>query len=438
MAKGRSFSRVRTPALVRDYLSGEAFPGAPEEDGTPGPQEAIDPGRGDFIASIHRHVKRRIKELDPEYHWPRYHSFATLMRNLMKLQLVEHTGETETSDVLVLQGDPDGGGLSPGDLRLDPARGFQQRYYWRLTSDSQDDPVWENPMASVRAIYGIELVARPRAPRPEPEQEAAPARPPRRTRRTRRPAAPEEAPAPVSEGLQELHRQLEVRRQELLDQTRSAAQSGETVEIFESLEMDISDFLEVQVRPLYRSFPIRMSTLLLDLGTLTGCIQAFTRAESDGQRAVSLGSCRRGAAVLASSLALPLPVPDFEPAAAPPRSPVAPEYEEEVDEAAQEEAGPSPETIADLTARWSTLTDRITGWARPNSINAENLLARFVQEMTEAHPEIQEDDLDSAIEEARGALEGYQEEEDPTEREGAWEGFVEALGEVDFSELAEE
>ena len=77
MAKGRSFSRVRTPALVRDYLSGEAFPGAPEEDGTPGPQEAIDPGRGDFIASIHRHVKRRIKELDPEYHWPRYPSFAT-------------------------------------------------------------------------------------------------------------------------------------------------------------------------------------------------------------------------------------------------------------------------------------------------------------------------------------------------------------------------
>lgn len=50
------------------------------------------------------------------------------MRHLMKLQLMEHSGETETSDVLVLQGNPDGGG-APGDLRLDPARGFQQRYY---------------------------------------------------------------------------------------------------------------------------------------------------------------------------------------------------------------------------------------------------------------------------------------------------------------------
>ena len=163
MAKGRSFSKVRTPALVRDYLSGEAFP---SEEGT---GEAIDPQRGDYLASIHRHLKRRIKELDPAYHWPRYHSFVQLIRHLMKLRLVEHTGETETSDVLVLQGDPPEG-ASPGDLRLDPARGFQQRYYWRLTPDSQSDPAWENPMASIRAIYGIELVARPRAPRRVPPE----------------------------------------------------------------------------------------------------------------------------------------------------------------------------------------------------------------------------------------------------------------------------
>jgi hypothetical protein len=134
MAKGRSFSRVRTTALVRDYLSGERFH---DENGT---GEAIDPNRGDYLASIHRHLKRRIKELDPRYHRPRYHSFVQLIRHLMKLKLVEHTGETETSDVLVLQGDPDGGGASPGDLRLDPARGFQQRCYWCLTPDSQSDP----------------------------------------------------------------------------------------------------------------------------------------------------------------------------------------------------------------------------------------------------------------------------------------------------------
>lgn len=114
---------------------------------------------GDYIASIHRHLERRIRELDPRYHSPRYHSFVQLIRHLMKLQLVEHTGETETSDVVVQQGDPDGGGASPGDLRLDLARGFQQRYYWRLTPGSEGDPAWDNPMASIRAIYGIELVA---------------------------------------------------------------------------------------------------------------------------------------------------------------------------------------------------------------------------------------------------------------------------------------
>ena len=190
MANGRSFSAIRTPRMVRDYLSGKPFPTAEGEEGT----EAIEPGRGDYLASIHRHLKRRIKELNPHYHWPRYHSFVSLMRNLMKLKLVQQTGEAETSDILVLQGDPDEGGLSPGDLRLDPARGFQQRHYYRLAPGAEADPAWDNPMASIRAIYGIELVARPRAPRPPPWEETAPEcpvrRPPaQRHREARRPRA---------------------------------------------------------------------------------------------------------------------------------------------------------------------------------------------------------------------------------------------------------
>ena len=151
MVRGRSFSRIRTPAMVRAYLSGEPFPGPEGEEGG----EAIEPGRGDYLASIHRHLKRRIKELNPRYHWPRYHSFVTLMHGLAKLKLVERTGETETSDILVLQGDPDEGGLSPGDARLDPARGFQQRHYYRLAPGAETDPAWDNRMASIRAILGL-------------------------------------------------------------------------------------------------------------------------------------------------------------------------------------------------------------------------------------------------------------------------------------------
>ena len=435
MVKGRSFSKVRTPALVRAYLSGETFP--TEEGGG----EAIDPQRGDYIASIHRHLKRRIKQLDPMYHWPRSHSFVTMMRHLLHLALVERTGETETSDVLVLQGDPPEG-MSPGDLRLDPDRGFQQRHYYRLTAGSEGDPAWENPMASIRAIYGIELVARPRVPRPvAPEEELE--RPVRRPRRPgRRRAAPEEVSAPVSEDLQELHRQLELRRLSLQTQARFAAQSGADVEMFETLEQDIGDFIE-QVRPYYRRNPL--STVIQDLGTLVGCTEAFTRAQTNEQRDRAMEFCRRGSAVLAMDLGLPFPAPDLVPrggiVALP--APIAVEPEPLEKEEEEEEAGPSPETIANLTARWSTLTDRITGWSRPNSSNAENLLDRFVQEMAEAHPEIQENDLDSAIDEARELLRSYQEiersnyessEEYQEARSDAWQEFVDGL-DVDFSEL---
>jgi len=133
MAKGRSFSAIRTPALIKAYLGGEAFPGAGEE------QEVIEPGRGDYMVSIHRRLKRRIKELNPSYHWPRYHSLVTLMRHLMKLRLVEQTGQTETSDILVLQDDPDAG-TAQGDPRLDPARGFPQCHYYRLAPGAEADP----------------------------------------------------------------------------------------------------------------------------------------------------------------------------------------------------------------------------------------------------------------------------------------------------------
>ena len=76
MAKGRSFSQIRTPILVRRYLSGEPF-----LDGHDG-QDAIDPAQRDFIASIHRHVKARIRQDDEYYHWPCPHSFQKLIGNL--------------------------------------------------------------------------------------------------------------------------------------------------------------------------------------------------------------------------------------------------------------------------------------------------------------------------------------------------------------------
>ena len=427
--------------MVREYLKGEGFPGAEEDDGTPGAQEAIDPIRGDYLASIHRHLKRRIKELNPLYHWPRSHSFKSLMHNLMKLRLVERTGETETSDILVIQGDPPDG-LSPGDLRLDPDRGFQQRYYYRLAPGAESDPAWDNPMASIRAIYGIELVVRPRVPRPAPVEEA-PERAPRRPRRPRRRGAAEEAPAPVSEELQQVHQQLELRRLGLQEQARYAAQSGGVVEIFETLEQDIADFIE-HARPYYGRFPLR--DLLLDVDTLKGCSQAFARALTNERKHDALGACRRGSAVLAVDLVTPLPLPDLYPG---PLPQLVEEPQEEIQEE-EETPGISQGVINQVTQAWQTVADRITGYSRPNSTNAERLLDRFVQEMSDlplAPLGVTEDNLNAVIDPVRDMLRTYQEiersdydssEEYQEARADAWQEFLDSFGEVDFSELAEE
>ncbi len=225
MAKGRSYSRVRTPVLIRDYLSGEAFPGAEE-----GVSEAIQPARGDYLSSIHRRLKRRVKELDPRCPWPRYPSFVTMLGRLKKLGLVEPAGETEGSGILIIHGDPDAG-AAPGDLRLDPVRGVP---------GAGADPAWGNPVEAIRAIYGIEpAVAVPRPPRPAPvaaEEPPPVKRAPRRPGRPRGRPAPEEPPPPASPALQEARQQLNVRREGLHAQAQTAAGPGGTPDRFVALE----------------------------------------------------------------------------------------------------------------------------------------------------------------------------------------------------------
>jgi hypothetical protein len=194
---------------------------------------------------------------------------------------------------------------------------------------------------------------------------------------------------------------------------------------FQELEQDVADFTEA-VRLYYSRFPLR--DLLLSLGTLTGCSEAFARAETPGLRAQALDACRRGAAVIGVDLITPLPVPD-----------ILGEPVEEGEEPEEEEGGPSPETIDAIKERWKAVVDRISGWETPNSVNVAKFLDRFVQEAVEAFPDMDnlEDGLDSAISDVRQSLEAYQEAE-PEDREDAWGEFVSGLADVDFSELGEE
>jgi hypothetical protein len=235
-----------------------------------------------------------------------------------------------------------------------------------------------------------------------------------------------------------------------LSQARFAAESVEVLrreplEIFQTLEQDVADYIEV-VRPHYSRFPLR--DLLLYVDTLSGCTDAFARATGGAQKAGALDACRNGASLIADGLTRPLPVPDILPDITQEQlqgllqaQPVEEEPEEE-----EEEAGPPPEVIAELTERWASVIDRITGWSRPNSTNAENLLDRLVQEMTDAHPEVEEEDLNETIYPVRELLQAYVDltrgdfddaESYSEARADAWQEFLDSFAEVDFSELGE-
>lgn len=321
-ARGRAFSLVRVPQLVLAYLSGEPFPAVRPAPDVETPRASIDPQRGDDIASIHRHVKWRIEELDPGYHWPRYHSFTQFMRHLLKLELVEKTGERETSELTVQYGDPP---VQAGEvrLRLDPALGFQQRSYYRLTPGSTTDPAWQNPMAAIYTLYGIPET-RPKVPRlrppgrparrrapvaPEeapPEAAPAPEAPPRRRGRRLTPAPVEAAPPPVPAELAQLQERLDLRRRGLQDQARAVAQLGETPEGFDDLHRMLMEYL-AELRAHYRPTPLPRVVDLLPL--LATCVEAWRRAATGPARRSAQGSCRRASQLIAEELAYPLPVP---------------------------------------------------------------------------------------------------------------------------------
>jgi hypothetical protein len=230
---------------------------------------------------------------------------------------------------------------------------------------------------------------------------------------------------------------LEVRRQGLLNAAQFVAGSGgvlrrEPLAIFQTLEQQVADFIEV-VRAHYSRFPLR--DLLLSVDTLKGCTEAFARAGTDERRAEALDACRRGAALIAGDLTTPLPVPDIL------GEPLAPPSAEEPEE--EEEGGVTSETIDAVEERWQAVADRISGWEKPNSVNAAKFLDRFVEEFSaDESLGIEEDDLDSLIGPVREMLEEYVELDPESEtysedRAAAWQEFVDSLGNVDFSDLGQ-
>lgn len=112
--------------------------------------------------------------------------------------------------------------------------------------------------------------------------------------------------------------------------------------------------------------------------------------------------------------------------------------EETVTDGSEPEAGASS-AVATL---WEALAERIKGWARPNSANAERLLDNFLGAAAEAGYD--EGEVALAVQDVRDALEEYQGlsredfssgEEYLDARSEAWENFLQALDEVDVEAL---
>ena len=129
---GPAETELRTPQLVRDYLSGQtAFPD--DDAATMSRRQA----RGDYTASIHRAVKQVLKakglEEQRRLRYPRKHSFLTLIKMLENLGLVEPTGET---------GAPEG----PSAGIVGDSWSFHQRRWLRLTPGAENNPAWGDPV----------------------------------------------------------------------------------------------------------------------------------------------------------------------------------------------------------------------------------------------------------------------------------------------------
>lgn len=284
-SRGRAGSPIRVPQLVRDYLAGTVMGPEDSQD-----EAALRPQAGDYIAHIHQRVKARIKELEDDfslsYQYPRSHSFASLIANLLLLGLLERTGQREEPE-------------ERGAGQVGTAGGFEARTYVRLAPGWQGRPEWRNPMAYVAALYAG--LAPPEAPAPS-ERPPLPQVAPRR-RRPRAPsptalALPPVMPLDLEIGV------LEARRSDLVDSLR-AAESATTPALFRSLLEGVEVFLtDVHNRLPGQPFP----AIAADLSLLRNCVILLERSQPQGTaaQAVAVSNCQNSARILAETLSSPL------------------------------------------------------------------------------------------------------------------------------------
>ena len=371
---GRGASDVRTPALIRDYFTGQ---GAFAED--PPEELAERRAEGAYVAQVHQRIKRYIRESAPKYQWPRRHSFHARINDLLMLGLLVETGRREEPQ-------------QRGAGRLGSAMGFSERVWVRLAPDVVGRPEWADPLGYLillkqsqdpssyqnirkpgrllatvvqlgfQPAQQVVQVPRPVVPRPVPGVTV--------------PAAPEAA---------ESVRQLEEERQTLHEAAETLSMTGISANAFERLGRDARGFNATVTRA-YGQTPF--PDLADALEVLQNC-NAALRAEQQltRQRERALNNCRAGARLVAEAISRPLgaPVPRPSPPPAPPG---------EIDIVRQE-------------------FDRLVE-GRPNVASGRRALDRLEAQGVD-------------VAEARDALNEYQAMTRRSDRQSAWENFLKVL-----------
>lgn len=173
---------------------------------------------------MRRRIKRRIRQTNRRYQYPRHHSFQTLMNNLVLLGLVEKTGRRE-----------------PGVRAAVPT--FQERHYHRLAPGAGARPEWLDPMAFIALHYpGIRMGISPLpSATPEGIVQRAPRRPTDEPPRTiTLPEKPSDTGAPQAD-LREQLAAVQERKTRLADQA-GVAQSATLLKAFQQLQRDAMAF----------------------------------------------------------------------------------------------------------------------------------------------------------------------------------------------------
>ncbi len=273
---GRNRSAVRTPQLVRDYLTGaREFPGDTSE------ERAARPVTGDYISRMHARIKRHIREIKPAYQWPRGHSFRSLIRNLRTLGLVETTGARE-----------------PG--KPSPAEGFEERTFIKLAPGSAARPEWDNIPGALAIYYPNILLNRakpvhrrpPARDLPRPSRKAGPAA---QQPREKKPRGPTAAPAPTAPPPQ-----LLTQAKELEALAGNAAVRGSNAQTFIDIYNSARAWF-MQARPF--TAPKQEEEIQRSLELIRSCAQALSDPKLAGpMRARQLQSCRSAAQILREAL----------------------------------------------------------------------------------------------------------------------------------------